>query len=64
MISFRPATEKDQPSILEIYNEAVVNTTATFDTENRTLEKQMEWFHKHKANHPVFVAEQNNIITG
>ncbi len=64
MISFRPATEKDQPSIMEIYNEAVINTTATFDTEKRSPEKQMEWFRSHKPNHPVFVAEQDGGVVG
>ena len=47
-----------------IYNEAVLNTTATFDTTARTFEKQLEWYENHKANHPVFVAEENNVVVG
>jgi len=39
MISIRPATDKDQQAILEIYNDAVELTTATFDTVKRSLEK-------------------------
>lgn len=64
MINIRPATDKDQLEILEIYNEAVRNTTATFDTEERSAEKQFEWFRNHKENHPVFVAEENDEVIG
>jgi phosphinothricin acetyltransferase len=60
----RPATLQDQPGILEIYNESVLNSTATFDTDPRTPEKQLEWFNRHKANHPVLVAEENGRIAG
>lgn len=64
MIQYRTATLRDQPGILDIYNEAVRNTTATFDTEPRSLESQHDWFHKHKKNHPVLVAEENNQVIG
>jgi L-amino acid N-acyltransferase YncA len=64
MLNIRPSTEKDQPAIMEIYNDAVEHTTATFDTEKRSIEKQLEWFKKHKQNHPVVVAEEGGIIKG
>ena len=64
MLSIRPALEKDQQAIMEIYNEAVDNTTATFDTEKRSIVNQMEWFRKHKHNHPVIVGEENGMIKG
>ena len=64
MIHIRSATDSDQQAIMEIYNDAVLNTTATFDTDPRTIEKQMEWFRKHKKNHPVLVAENDNVIIG
>ena len=64
MLSIRPALEKDQQAIMEIYNEAVENTTATFDTEKRSIVNQMEWFRKHKHNHPVIVGEENGMIKG
>ena len=60
----RPATLQDQPGILTIYNESVLNSTATFDTDPRTPEKQVEWFNRHKANHPVLVEEENGQIAG
>ncbi|HXT38459.1 MAG TPA: GNAT family N-acetyltransferase [Candidatus Angelobacter sp.] len=53
----RPATHDDLPGILEIYNEAVLNTTATYDYEPRTLEHRTAWFEDHvKSGLPVFVA--------
>jgi phosphinothricin acetyltransferase len=64
MMNIRFATESDQQAIMDIYNDAVQNTTATFDTEPRSLQNQMEWFRKHKKNHPVFVAEENNNVLG
>jgi len=64
MLNIRPATSSDQQAILDIYNEAVANTTATFDTEPRSPEKQMEWWSKHKKNHPVLVAEEKGFIAG
>jgi phosphinothricin acetyltransferase len=64
MIIIRPANKTDQAFILEIYNDAVVHTTATFDTDERTMEKQMEWFGKHQSNHPVVVAEKEHQVVG
>ena len=57
-ITVRPATRSDLPSILEIYNEAVLNTTASADYEPQTLEARRAWFAAHlEDNYPVFVAE-------
>ena len=64
MLQIRPASEQDQPEILAIYNDAVLHTTATFDTEPRSMESQMEWFRKHKSNHLVLVAEKGGKIIG
>ncbi|TAH38969.1 MAG: N-acetyltransferase family protein [Bacteroidetes bacterium] len=64
MINIRPATEADQASMMEIYNEAVLHSNATFDTEPRTLNAQLSWFRAHKKNHPVLVAEESNQIIG
>src|SRR5688572_21862326 len=56
----RPATTADLPAILEIYNDAVLTTTATYDYEPRTLEHRVAWFEDHvKQELPVFVAEDD-----
>ena len=43
-VTVRPATRDDLPGILETYNDAVLNTTATYDYEPRTLEHRPAWF--------------------
>src|SRR5581483_11382628 len=57
----RPATRADLPTILEIYNEAVLNTTASYDYEPHTLEQRAAWFDEHiQQDYPVFVAEEES----
>lgn len=57
MIHVRPAVREDCPGILEIYNEAVLNTTATYDYEPRTLKHRQAWFDDHQRNgYAIFVA--------
>ena len=61
----REATREDLPGILEIYNEAVVNSTATYDYEPRTMEAQEEWFDAHlRDRYPVWVAldEEGRVL--
>jgi len=61
----RPALHADLPGILEIYNEAVLNTTATYEYEPKTLEHRLAWYEDHvKGNYPVFVAQdkQGRIV--
>ena len=64
MIEIRSATINDLPAITEIYNEAVLNTTATFDTEIKTIEDRKIWFSNHTERHPVIVATLENKIVG
>ncbi len=56
-ITIRRATRADIPAILEIYNDAVLNTTASADYEPRSLESRYEWFDEHERDgYPIFVA--------
>ena len=56
-MEIRHATHTDLPGILEVYNDAVLNTTATYDYEPRTIEHRTAWFEDHeRSNYPVFVA--------
>lgn len=64
MLNIRPATENDVIAITEIYNEAILNTTATFDTDPKTVESRMKWFRAHDANHPILVGDINNKVVG
>ncbi len=53
------ADEGDLPAITEIYNDAVLHTTATFDTEPRSIAEQSVWFAEHTGPYPVFAAKQS-----
>ena len=64
MIELRAATENDLCRIRDIYNEAVVNTTATFDTEPRSVDQQRAWFFLHRDRHPVWVATDGDAVVG
>ena len=66
MITIRAATEADLPGILEIYNDAVLHTTATYDYEPRTLEQRRQWFEDHQRdNYAIFVAvDETGRIVG
>jgi L-amino acid N-acyltransferase YncA len=56
-MKIRPATHADLHAILDIYNDAVLHTTASYDYEPRTIEHRQAWFEDHVANNlPVFVA--------
>lgn len=60
----RPAALDDLPAITEIYNEAILTTTATFDTEPKAVEQRLEWFHSHDERHPVIVAILEGQVVG
>ncbi len=64
MAALRPAVDSDILAITEIYNQAVLRATGTFDTEPKTLEAQRDWFAHHGAAHPVIVAEEAGKVVG
>lgn len=39
----RPVLDADLPRILEIYNDAILNTTAVYDYEPHTLAMREQW---------------------
>ena len=63
-MGIRAARESDLLEILQIYNHAVVNTTATFDVAPRSVEAQEAWFLEHVPPHPAIVWEQEGRILG
>ncbi len=64
MLNIRPARESDIPGITEIYNSAILNTTATFDTQTKTPEEQKVWFDRHGGKYPLVVAESGGQVVG
>jgi L-amino acid N-acyltransferase len=56
-LTVRPAIRADLPLILAIYNDAVLNSTSSYDYEPRTLQHRTAWFEQHLRNdYAVFVA--------
>ena len=64
MMIFSIATKEDVKGILTIYNDAILNTTATFDTKIKTLEEMESWFNNHSELYPVIVSKENDVVTG
>ena len=60
----RPATNADFAAILDIYNEQVENSTATFDVEPRSMDAQLEWVRQFKHPYVLLVAEGDGEILG
>ena len=59
----REATEKDLMDILEIYNDAILSTTAIYDYKAHTLEDRIQWYEKRKQDgHPLLVFEKNDKV--
>jgi phosphinothricin acetyltransferase len=62
MMRIRLAGLDDLEGITEIYNDAILKTTATFDTETKTLDEQKQWFEEHDLKYPILVAEKDGLI--
>ena len=64
-VEIRKAVEEDLNAILEIYNEAILNTTGLFEYTIFSKEYIIEWFNRKKShNLPVIVASQEKTILG
>jgi L-amino acid N-acyltransferase len=64
-MQIRDASIADQAGILEIYNDAVMNTTAVWNEMPRTQEEQRQWFtSKSELAHPVVIAEMEGRVAG
>lgn len=64
-IVLRDAVEADLADIMEIYNDAVVNTTAIWNDNVVTLANRQEWFAARMARgFPILVAEVDGRISG
>ncbi len=64
LVKIRAAKLKDLKDITKIYNHAILNTTATFDTETKTVKEQKNWFKEHGPKNPIVVAEIDKEIVG
>jgi len=60
----RLAKIEDLKELLEIYNYAIKNLTATFDLVEQNLEERKPWFDSHRGKYPLLVAEVDGEIAG
>jgi len=61
----RDAKKGDIEKINKIYNQVVKSSNVTFDLEPFSIEKQHNWYKKHKKEgYPIIVAEVDNIVVG
>ncbi len=60
----RAAEDGDLPAIADIYNDAVLNSTATFDTEPATLAESEQWLRDRSHPYAVLVAERGGEVVG
>ena len=63
-VTIRGATTADAGAIADIYNEAILTTTATFDTDPKTMGEREEWLRSHDERHPVLVAVGEGEVVG
>ena len=63
MLEIRDATREDLPAITHIYNNAILNTAATFDTEPKSMAEQETWFEEHGEEYPILVGlDQGHVV--
>lgn len=64
-VTIRPARTSDAAAISRIYNQAVLGTTATFDTVPERADSRERWLASHDdPRHPVLVAEFADEVVG
>jgi L-amino acid N-acyltransferase YncA len=63
-MTIRRATVNDLDAITEIYNDAILKTVATFDTEPKSCDEQKIWFESHGSKYPLIVGECDDEIVG
>lgn len=61
----RDANLNDLPDILEIYNDAILHTTAIYDYKAHTIEERIQWYEKKiQEGYPIIVVEENSKVIG
>src|SRR3954464_11580340 len=63
-IVIREAMLSDSKSICEIYNDAVLKTTANSEYKPRPLSRQREIMRAYGKSHPFLLAEQDGVVQG
>ncbi len=64
MITLLRASADHLEAITDIYNDAVLTTTATFDSEPISLDEQRIWFAEHDDKFPIYVVLKSESVIG
>jgi L-amino acid N-acyltransferase len=65
LITITKATQDHLPAILDIYNDAILLTTAVYQEQTHTLSMRKKWFEeKQEVGLPVFVAFTGDTLVG
>lgn len=60
----RRAEQRDISRLRDIYNHAVLNSTATFDLEIKSMENRKKWFLEHTGKYALIVYETDHEAAG
>ena len=61
----RDANLNDLLDILEIFNDAILHTTAIYNYKAHTIEERIQWYEKKiQDGYPIIVVEENNKVIG
>jgi L-amino acid N-acyltransferase len=63
-ITLREARPDDLEQLLAIYNDAVLNTAATFDLKPVTFEARANWLSEHDMHYPLLTAVVGGSVAG
>lgn len=65
-ISVKPCNEQQLPEILDIFNDAILYSTALYDYKTRDMKTMMNWYaDKTEHNYPIVGAfDENNVLLG
>ncbi|WP_110113329.1 GNAT family N-acetyltransferase [Bacillus sp. CGMCC 1.16541] len=65
MVIIRQAKQEDLASLVDIYNQSVLQSAATFDLSPVSIEDRQSWFHTHQdPQFPLIVAEKDGVVAG
>ncbi|TKG96656.1 N-acetyltransferase family protein [Puteibacter caeruleilacunae] len=64
MIDILAATTEDIQIITDIYNQAIRDTVATFDTDEKSITDRTDWFNQHDDTFKILVAKKDNQVIG
>ena len=60
----RRAESADIPQLMDIYNDAILHTTATFDTEVKDRKNREAWYEEHQGKYVIYIYEKDGCVAG